>query len=109
MTYALLIARKFRFQPLGPLPAEGPGSEGVRGRSGKFGAIAEENRKIWPDESTVFMRKRPARSRSRPCDVGGDGGDAGPGDPESEGGEGETLGSQDRWPADRISRLIQLQ
>ena len=29
-----LIARNFLFHPLGSLPAEGPGSEGVRGEVG---------------------------------------------------------------------------
>jgi len=38
--------------------------------------------------------------------VTGNGGNAGPRDPASEGGKGEARGPQNRWPADRISLLI---
>ena len=38
--------------------------------------------------------------------MAGDGGDAGPGDQAGQGGEAEAFGRQNRWPEDRISRLI---
>ena len=43
-----MIARNFLFHPLGSLPAEGPGSEGVRG---EVGGIQGHRRLESPDSA----------------------------------------------------------
>ena len=48
VSLAALIARNFLFHPLGSLPAEGPGSEGVRG---EVGGIQGHRRLESPDSA----------------------------------------------------------